>query len=263
MVIDDDIVFPKKYYVKKRRPWRELAEEEISAIFNARLLAASYDMDLQTLEEEYANSIEAPQIEDLGFKNFVELLLQVEMVDFVADEGNKVEKSPANRSIFENLVRQTVELVTHCEENGKDLRISDLRKYFRKFHMQDIPFEKFPSVTSVEQLARSLTQQKLTSGTNPLVNQDGVLRIKPRSKMNHKIAFPIKRQRLAISLTSRYQNFPGLRNCKELLHPVSLFGEVFGFDEIWVQRTEDEREIAELEKELNLRVNRSSSEVME
>ena len=80
--------------------------------------------------------------------------------------------------------------------------------------------------------------------------------------MNHKIAFPIKRQRLAISLTSRFQVFPGVGlDWKEKLHSVSLVGEIFGFEEIWVQFTKDEADIAELEKELNLRVNRSSSEV--
>ena len=99
-------------------------------------------------------------------------------------------------------------------------------------------------------------------GTNPLVVQDGVIRVKPKSKMNHKIAFPIKRQRLAISLTSRFQPFPGVGlDWKEKIHSVSLVGEIFGFDEIWVQFTKDEADIAELEKELNLRVNRSSSEV--
>ena len=59
-------------------------------------------------------------------------------------------------------------------------------------------------------------------GTNPLVVQDGVIRVKPKSKMNHKIAFPIKRQRLAISLTSRFQPFPGVGiDWKEKLHSVT------------------------------------------
>ena len=123
-------------------------------------------MDMENLESQYEDTggLEVPTFTELGFKNFMELLLQLKMIDLIvlSEDTNMVEKTPANRSVFETLVRMVTELVTYCEEAGKDLRTIDLRKHFRAYHYQDIPFEKFPSITSMDQFIRSLTSQKLS-----------------------------------------------------------------------------------------------------
>ena len=39
IVLEDDLVWNRKYFVKKPKPWRESVEEEISLIFSQQLLS--------------------------------------------------------------------------------------------------------------------------------------------------------------------------------------------------------------------------------
>lgn len=106
------------------------------------------------MQEECEKCNEVRPYSELGFKTFLEMLLHLGTVEFSVmenypDANSFFESGRLGRSSqsfynFEPLVKKMAQLIVHCEQNHRDLKVIDYIKEYRSFHKEDVQLEKFP-----------------------------------------------------------------------------------------------------------------------
>ena len=126
--------------------WEIVFQKKIEATLEHYLMR---DKELSLQELERSSKSLFPDYENFGFKTFQELLMQLKILDFSVGVEKKVitgtvSKSSPNSYLFENSVKGLTQLVVHCEQHRRDLKIVDYVKEYRNFHKTDIHLENHP-----------------------------------------------------------------------------------------------------------------------
>merc|ERR1719223_752666 len=138
-------------------------------------------------------------------------------------------------SIKQHVTQSVTHLVYKTEREGRDLRIRDLRKKFRKEFCWDLPMncftKEFEEKVDIQRLAYLIVNHE--NKKNVLRIENGCLKLKSKADLRNGLS----RLRMAVPLQT---SFPAWKkpSFSEKFY-VSMLGEVFSVDEIWVQRASD------------------------
>ena len=226
-VSSDDLVYPIQYSPSN---WKETVFSQISEILGV----LDEPEDIEEIKQDFENR-HPVNYESFGFRSFYEFIMHLDEIAVMEIDNGGVKLGKNYISIKQHVTQSVTHLVYKTEREGRDLRIRDLRKKFRKEFCWDLPMncftKEFEEKVDIQRLAYLIVNHE--NKKNVLRIENGCLKLKSKADLRNGLS----RLRMAVPLQT---SFPAWKKPSFLeKFYVSMLGEVFSVDEIWVQRASD------------------------
>lgn len=236
---DEDIIYPAEYSPPK---WKKTVLAQLSDLLGA----LPQPEDIQKVEEDYKNRFPV-DYKDYNFYSFYEFIIHlgdIALIEVDEDLNERIGKNYV--AMKETLVSCVMQLVYRTEKEGKDLKISNLRRKFRLEYSWDIPMgcftEEYEEELDIERLAYLLVNHN--NKKNVMRIDNGSLKLKSKADLRAGLA----NLKPAAPLKTRFAPF--LKPSVKEKFYVTLNGEVNRCDEIWAMRQPDLNTLTKLVHEL-------------
>ena len=226
-VSGDELVYPIQYSPSK---WKKTVYDQISDILGV----LDEPEDIEEIKQDFENR-HPISYESYGFRSFYEFLMYLDDIAVMEVENGSVKLGKNYISTKQNVTQFVTQLVYNTEREGRDLQIRDLRKKFRKEFCWDLPMNcftrEFEENVDIHRLAYLVVNNEHKK--NVLRIENDCLKLKSKAELRSGLS----RLRMAAPLLTRFTTWTKPSFSEKFY--VSMLGEVFSVDEIWVQRGSD------------------------